>query len=88
MTQDFSSWIGKTETRSDVLRHDPANRMAATMGLDRVLKDGDALPPLWHWLFFLEAKSPADLGRDGHPKKGGFLPPIALPRRMWAGGAV
>ncbi|HWI13942.1 MAG TPA: MaoC family dehydratase N-terminal domain-containing protein, partial [Burkholderiales bacterium] len=49
---------------------------------------GDAMPPGWHWLYFLEAKSASELGPDGHPRRGGFLPPVALPRRMWAGGSL
>jgi 3-methylfumaryl-CoA hydratase len=47
---------------------------------------GDALPPLWHWLAFLPRVPQRDLGSDGHPRRGGFLPPIELPRRMFAGG--
>ena len=49
---------------------------------------GDALPPLWHWLYFLEARPAPELGPDGHAARGGFLPPVPLPRRMWAGGRV
>ncbi|WP_299934250.1 MaoC family dehydratase N-terminal domain-containing protein [uncultured Pelagimonas sp.] len=86
MTIDFTKWIGKTETRHDHLRCGPADLMAATLGQSLVFQEGDTLPPLWHWLYFLDALPPRELGRDGHPKKGGFLPPVALPRRMWAGG--
>lgn len=46
---------------------------------------GDELPPLWHWLYFLPAHRASDLADDGHAKLGGFLPPVPLPRRMWAG---
>jgi 3-methylfumaryl-CoA hydratase len=60
--------------------------MQSTLGRIPHLSDGDELPPLWHWLYFLEAKPAGELGRDGHPAKGGFLPPVTLPRRMWAGG--
>jgi 3-methylfumaryl-CoA hydratase len=49
---------------------------------------GDPLPPLWHWLAFLPDAAQATLGRDGHPRLGGFLPPLTLPRRMWAGGRL
>ncbi len=86
MPQPVDTWIGRSETRNDVLRSEPARFMQATLGRDATLKDGDGLPPLWHWLYFLEAKPLGELGRDGHAKKGGFLPPVALPRRMWAGG--
>jgi 3-methylfumaryl-CoA hydratase len=46
------------------------------------------LPPLWHWLYFLPSERQSEIGADGHPKRGGFLPPVALPRRMWAGGRL
>lgn len=49
---------------------------------------GDPLPLLHHWLYFWDVKPPSGLGPDGHPAKGGFLPPVPLPRRMWAGGRL
>src|SRR5260370_27231849 len=49
---------------------------------------GDALPPLWHWLYFLPAYRQSEVGRDGHARRGGFLPPVPLPRRMWAGSRI
>ncbi len=80
------TWIGRHETRTDTLHTGPANLMEMTLDRDPVLGAGDALPPLWHWLYFLQSARISALGRDGHPAKGGFLPPVALPRRMWAGG--
>ena len=79
-------WIDKTTEAEDTIRLQPANFMEATLNRLPKLKEGDNLPPLWHWIYFLEAKPESDLGRDAHPKKGDFLPPIHLPRRMWAGG--
>jgi 3-methylfumaryl-CoA hydratase len=82
-------WIGRTETCSDVAGAWPVTALAAT--LDRRDADplaGDPIPPGWHWLFFLEAKPASELGPDGHTKRGGFLPPVPLPRRMWAGGRI
>ena len=79
-------WINKTTEAEDTIRLQPANFMEATLNRPPKLKEGDNLPPLWHWVYFLEAKPESDLGRDAHPKKGDFLPPIQLPRRMWAGG--
>ena len=79
-------WINKTTEAEDTIRLQPANFMEATLNRPPKLKEGDNLPPLWHWIYFLEAKPESDLGRDAHPKKGDFLPPIQLPRRMWAGG--
>lgn len=86
MPNSLDTWIGRSESHSDILRPEPARFMQATLGRDPSFGLGDPLPPLWHWLYFLDAKPLALLGRDGHPKKGGFLPPVALPRRMWAGG--
>jgi 3-methylfumaryl-CoA hydratase len=47
-----------------------------------------ALPCLWHWLYFLPGYRHSEAGEDGHPTKGGFLPPVPLPRRMWAGSQL
>ncbi len=85
----LSEWIGKSETRSEVLAAFPANALAAT--LDRVdppYEEGSALPPLWHWLHFLPIHPLSESGPDGHAVKGGFLPPVPLPRRMWAGSRL
>ena len=82
-------WVGRTDSRSDVVTGWPAAALAATLDRrDPEPKLGDALPPGWHWLYFLEAKPASELGPDGHPKRGGFLPPVELPRRMWAGGKI
>ena len=82
-------WVGRTDSRSDVATGWPAAALAATLDRhDPEPKSGDALPPGWHWLYFLEAAPASELGPDGHPKRGGFLPPVALPRRMWAGGRI
>src|SRR5258706_12760228 len=82
-------WIGRTETRSDTVTAWPAAALAATLDREEPEpKPGDALPPGWHWLYFLDARPACELGPDGHPKRGGFLPPVPLPRRMWAGGRI
>ena len=84
------SWIGKTRTEDDTIALRHARLMAATIDLpnpDRIA-EGAPLPPLWHWIYFLEGLPPGELGRDGHPARGGFLPPVPLPNRMWAGGRV
>jgi 3-methylfumaryl-CoA hydratase len=85
---DWKDWIGRQKTASDDIVRSPAERLAATLGDLTTAYDGRAahLPPLWHWLYFLEATPRAGIGSDGHAAKGGFLPPIALPRRMYAGG--
>jgi hydroxyacyl-ACP dehydratase HTD2-like protein with hotdog domain len=82
----FEEFVGRQEERQD--RADPrlAEGMAATLG--RPL-EGDAWPALWHWTLFQDWRMPDGLGPDGHPRRGGFLPPVHdLPRRMWAGGRV
>jgi 3-methylfumaryl-CoA hydratase len=82
-------WVGKSVVDRDVLSSRHARLMAATLGLPQSdFKGGTPLPPLWHWLYFLEGQAPQALGRDGHPSRGGFLPPVALPNRMWAGGQL
>jgi 3-methylfumaryl-CoA hydratase len=85
----LKDWIGKTETHADTIVAWPVTALSATLDRDDAApKTGDELPPGWHWLFFLEAKRASELGPDGHPKRGGFLPPVPLPRRMWAGGRI
>ncbi|MBQ0937136.1 FAS1-like dehydratase domain-containing protein [Ideonella paludis] len=82
----LSAWVGRTETRSDTLTLTPAMALAATLDrADDRYEVGSALPPLWHWLYFLPLHAQSEIGPDGHAKRGGFLPPVPLPRRMWAG---
>ncbi len=81
------SWIGRQEVLTDRLTLIPAAALSATLDRDDPPPaDGDALPPLWHWLYFLPIARQSEIGPDGHPRRGGFLPPVDLPRRMWAGG--
>ncbi|MGR3502395.1 FAS1-like dehydratase domain-containing protein [Pseudaestuariivita sp.] len=85
---ELATWIGRTETRVDDLHPFPANALAATLDRDDTYAQGDALPPLWHWLHFLPVFKRSAAGYDGHAALGGFLPPVPLPRRMWAGSAL
>jgi 3-methylfumaryl-CoA hydratase len=81
-----TDWIGKTETRSDTVTAGPVAALSATLDRDDPPpQPGDALPLLWHWLFFLDRHRASELGPDGHARRGGLLPPVPLPRRMWAG---
>ena len=81
------SWIGKQETLHDQVTRFPIAALSATLDRDDLAPtEGDPLPPLWHWLYFLPTARQSILGPDGHPARGGFLPPVPLPRRMWAGG--
>lgn len=83
----WAGWVGRTEMSVDIVSPTPARAMTATLGRDAsdAFAPGAELPPLWTWLYFLPLAPMGDVGPDGHPKRGGFLPPIALPRRMWAG---
>jgi 3-methylfumaryl-CoA hydratase len=79
-------WIGKAEQVNDMVTATPYAALAAT--LDRSPErpaPGTPLPPLWHWLYFLPLHRQSEIGPDGHALRGGFLPPVPLPRRMWAG---
>src|SRR5947199_9541342 len=83
----MNEWIGRQETSHDVVTAAPVAALAATLDRDDPPPvHGDPLPPLWHWLYFLPIHRQSEIGPDGHARRGGFLPPVALPRRMWAGG--
>jgi 3-methylfumaryl-CoA hydratase len=88
--EDYSAWVGRSEESCDTITAGPLDRLAAT--LDRETpraEDGDVVPPLGHWLFFLPDARQSEIGPDGHPRRGGFLPPVhELPRRMWAGSRI
>ena len=85
----LQSWIGRTETLSDELTAAQVRGLSATLDRDDPAPaPGTVLPPLGHWLFFLPQHRQSELGPDGHAKRGGFLPPVPLPRRMWAGGRL
>jgi 3-methylfumaryl-CoA hydratase len=85
----LQSWIGKTETLHDEITAAPVRALCATLDRDDPLPQaGTPLPPLWHWLYFLPMHRASEIGPDGHAQRGGFLPPVALPRRMWAGGRL
>lgn len=83
---EFEQWLGRRTTVTTHLEVNQANRMAVTLDREPCFQPGDLLPPLWHWLYFHDLVKASDLGPDGHPKLGLFLPPVPLPRRMWAGG--
>lgn len=89
---DFADWTGRSGTAKDAIRPGPAAALAATLdGPARPWATGDALPPLWHWLYAQPLHRASELGPDGHARLGGFLPPLPtlpLPRRMWAGGRL
>ncbi len=82
----LQDWVGRTEEAHDLITPAPCAALAAT--LDHPAERpaaGSVLPPLWHWLYFLPLHRQSEIGPDGHARRGGFLPPVPLPRRMWAG---
>lgn len=88
-TRRFDEWVGRTRSVDDVLTAFPAHAMEAV--LDRLPDDVEVGAPLRsgrHWLYFNRATRASDLGPDGHDRRGGFLPPVPLARRMWAGGRL
>ncbi|QNN57311.1 MaoC family dehydratase N-terminal domain-containing protein [Diaphorobacter ruginosibacter] len=83
------SWIGKSETTPDLITPAPVRSLSATLDRDDAAPGaGTVIAPLWHWLYFLPHARQSEIGADGHPTRGGFLPPVPLPRRMWAGGRL
>ena len=85
---DLSNWIGRELVTSETLDAMQLTKMAATMDRPLGFNKGEKLPAGWHWLFFNQLETQSRLGPDGHPKRGNFLPPVELPRRMWAGSRL
>ena len=85
----YTDWVGRTETTEDVADESKVARMYATLNAESPENlSHQELPNLWHWMYFSPIVPFSDLGGDGHPKRGNFLPPVDLPRRMWAGGRL
>jgi 3-methylfumaryl-CoA hydratase len=83
---NLRDWIGRTQTLEDEITATPVAALAAVLDRDPARPaPGSPIPPLWHWLYFLPIARQSDIGPDGHPHRGGFLPPVELPRRMFAG---
>jgi 3-methylfumaryl-CoA hydratase len=88
-TSPLEAWVGRQVIARDTVS------AGAVQGLRSTLADdasepvaGAEAPLLIHWLHFLPQHPMSDVGPDGHPKRGDFLPPVELPRRMWAGGRL
>jgi len=91
MTFDLAhlqTWIGRSVRVDDVATPVPLQALTATLDRDDPPAPGQPIPPLWHWLYFLPLHRQSEIGADGHPARGGFLPPVPLPRRMWAGSRL
>lgn len=87
---NLSAWEGRTETQTGCISQAQAAQIHATLGQPgtEAPVTGDAMPQLWHWCAFPPTVPMSELGSDGHPKLGGFLPPVPLERRMWASGRL
>jgi 3-methylfumaryl-CoA hydratase len=84
----YEDWVGREEENTERILGSAVTAMAATLDFERAPRAGEPLPPGWQWLFFNPVARRSALGVDGHPRRGGFLPPIELPRRMWAGSRI
>ena len=84
----MTEWVGRTRRVDDFIAPFQTAGMAATLDYADAPDDGDPLPPGWHWLFFADLPRLSAVGADGHEARGDFLPPIPLPRRMWAGNRL
>ena len=85
---EWADWIGRNECVADQADPKPVLALAATLDFAASAQPGDLLPYLWHWIYFLPMAPMSQIGPDGHPRRGGFLPPLPLERRMWAGGRL
>jgi 3-methylfumaryl-CoA hydratase len=86
---DYRDWIGSREELEDTVTLNMCRQMAALLDeTETDFKNGDPLPAMWHYCYFLNNVPMRDIGTDGHPKRGGFLPPVTLPRRMFANGKI
>ena len=89
MPTSYTDWIGGTQEQEELITLVPVQAAAAMLDdTASAFAAGAPLPPLWQWLFFLPRAPQSQLGGDGHPQRGGFMPPIELPRRMFAGARM
>lgn len=89
LVENFDDWVGNEVKSYDTIdSHRMSGLRAALDYKDSKLKKGAELPPCWQWIFCTETVAQSNLGSDGHPVKGTFLPHISLPRRMWAGSRL
>jgi 3-methylfumaryl-CoA hydratase len=86
--QPYQEWLGRTEECVDIVLEAPLRKLAALLDRGDWPWRAALLPPLGHWLFHTAATPQSALGDDGHARRAGLLPPIELPRRMWAGSRI
>jgi len=86
---NFEDWIGKGREQNERIDTSLSNGMSAALDRDDPApRDGDPLPLPWHWMFFRDCTAQSELGADGLPERGGLMPPVPLPRRMWAASDI
>jgi 3-methylfumaryl-CoA hydratase len=86
---DLAAWIGRQEIVEERIAPMPSAALRALLdSAEPPPRDGDPLPPLAHWMHFLPLHRQSELAEDGHVRRGGFMPPIPLPRRMFAGARI
>jgi 3-methylfumaryl-CoA hydratase len=81
----IAEWVGRERSETDIACPRDAQRLAAALGRTAAPVAGDPLPACWHWMLFQPMVPNNELGPDGHPKAGEFLPALPLPRRMFTG---
>lgn len=87
-SDDFTDWVGRTNVQTQRLDAWPVRGLRAATSNDVEVTEGSELPPLTQWFYFAPWVPHTRIGIDGHPQRGAFLPPITLPRRMWAGSDI
>jgi len=85
---NMTNSISPSQTLSDIMDPARARALQVTLGLEPSIESGTALPAFFHHIYFWDPQPPANLGRDGHPALGGFVPDMGLPTRMWAAGRL
>jgi 3-methylfumaryl-CoA hydratase len=85
---DIQKWVGRKQAEHDTPTALRIGELADTLDDGRRYPAGSEVPPGWHWILFHPVARTATLTEDGHAPRGGFLPPVTLPRRMWAGGRL
>ncbi len=86
---DLGRWVGREQRSTDWLTPTRLAAWNATLDLDAPFpQEGDPASPGFHWTLFTPLARQSELGHDGAERRGGFLPPVALPRRMWAGSRL
>lgn len=86
--ETYKAWLGKSEEQTQTVDAWPIRGLLAVLDDPALPRRGDPAPLLSQWLYFGPTVPHSLIAEDGHPKRGGFLPPIALPRRMWASSDI